>query len=127
MKILIIGGAGFLGANMVRRCLAEPDTKVTVMDSLDPHLRSTTENLREIWDRIHFVRCDLLAVAGTAHDDAETARVSHDAFGRPQDIDRVIVVRVVRRRPAVHRLMTGHAQPLQPGPGVWARIASACL
>ena len=59
MKILIIGGAGFLGANMVRRCLAEPDTKVTVMDSLDPHLRSTTKNLQEVWDRIHFARCDL--------------------------------------------------------------------
>jgi len=59
MKILIIGGAGFLGANLVRRCLAESDVEVTVMDSLDPHLRSTTRNLQEIWDRIHFVRCDL--------------------------------------------------------------------
>jgi UDP-glucose 4-epimerase len=59
MKILIIGGAGFLGANLVRRCLAEPDVQVTVMDSLDPHLRSTTKNLQEVWDRIHFARCDL--------------------------------------------------------------------
>jgi UDP-glucose 4-epimerase len=59
MKILIIGGAGFLGANLVRRCLAEPGVEVTVMDSLDPHLRSTTNNLQQIWDRIHFVRCDL--------------------------------------------------------------------
>jgi len=59
MKILIIGGAGFLGANLVRRCLAEPGVEVTVMDSLDPHLRSTTKTLQQIWDRIHFVRCDL--------------------------------------------------------------------
>ena len=59
MKILVIGGAGFLGANLVRRCLAEPNAKVTVMDSLDPHLRSTTKNLQEVWDRIHFARCDL--------------------------------------------------------------------
>jgi UDP-glucose 4-epimerase len=59
MKILVIGGAGFLGANLVRRCLAEPDVQVTVMDSLDPHLRSTTRNLQEVWDRIHFARCDL--------------------------------------------------------------------
>jgi UDP-glucose 4-epimerase len=59
MKILIIGGAGFLGANLVRRCLAEPDVEVTVMDSLDPHLRSTTKNLQEVWDRIDFARCDL--------------------------------------------------------------------
>ncbi len=40
MKILIIGGAGFLGANLVRRCLDEPNSQVTVMDSLDPHLRA---------------------------------------------------------------------------------------
>jgi UDP-glucose 4-epimerase len=59
MKILVIGGAGFLGANLVRRCLAEPGVEVTVMDSLDPHLRSTTQNLQEVWDRIHFARVDL--------------------------------------------------------------------
>jgi UDP-glucose 4-epimerase len=59
MKILIIGGAGFLGANLVRRCLAEQDIEVTVMDSLDPHLRSTTKSLQEVWPQIHFVRGDI--------------------------------------------------------------------
>lgn len=59
MNVLIIGGAGFLGANLVRRCLAEPGVEVTVMDSLDPHLHATTANLRSIWERIHFVRGDL--------------------------------------------------------------------
>ena len=59
MKILIIGGAGFLGANLVRRCLAEPGAEVTVMDSLDPHLRATTANLRPVWKLIRFVRGDL--------------------------------------------------------------------
>ncbi len=59
MRILIIGGAGFLGANLVRRCLAEPGTEVTVMDSLDSHLHATTEPLREVWDRIRFVRGDM--------------------------------------------------------------------
>jgi UDP-glucose 4-epimerase len=59
MKILIIGGAGFLGANLVRRCLAEPGAEVTVMDSLDPHLRSTTRNLKEIWHKINFIRGDM--------------------------------------------------------------------
>lgn len=59
MRILIIGGAGFLGANLVRRCLAEPEAQVTVMDSLDSHLHATTEPLKEVWDRIRFVRGDI--------------------------------------------------------------------
>jgi UDP-glucose 4-epimerase len=56
MKILIIGGAGFLGANLVRRCLQEPDATVTVLDSLEPRLRATAQNLHEVWDQIRFVR-----------------------------------------------------------------------
>ena len=59
MNILILGGAGFLGANLVRRCLVEPATQVTVIDSLDPHLHATTKNLREVWKQIHFVRGDI--------------------------------------------------------------------
>lgn len=59
MKVLIIGGAGFLGANLVRRCLAEPGTQVTVMDSLDPHLHSTINNLQKVWSQIRFVRGDM--------------------------------------------------------------------
>jgi UDP-glucose 4-epimerase len=59
MNILIIGGAGFLGANLVRRCLAEPGTQVTVVDSLDPHLRATTKNLQKVWPQIRFVRGDI--------------------------------------------------------------------
>jgi UDP-glucose 4-epimerase len=56
VNILIVGGAGFLGANLVRRCLREPGNRVTVLDALVPRLRSTAENLREVWDRIRFVR-----------------------------------------------------------------------
>lgn len=59
MNILIIGGAGFLGANLVRRCLKVADSRVTVMDSLDPHLHATTRNLQEVWSQIRFVRGDL--------------------------------------------------------------------
>jgi len=56
MNMLIIGGAGFLGANLVRRCLRESGNIVTVLDSLEPMLRATTDSLRDVWDRIHFVR-----------------------------------------------------------------------
>ncbi|MBI2060502.1 MAG: NAD-dependent epimerase/dehydratase family protein [Nitrospirae bacterium] len=59
VNVLVIGGAGFVGANMVRRCLAEPGSRVTVMDSLDPHLHATTNNLQSVWSRIRFVRGDL--------------------------------------------------------------------
>jgi UDP-glucose 4-epimerase len=56
MNILIIGGAGFLGANLARRCLQDPGNQVTVLDLLDPQLKATTANLRGIWDKIRFVR-----------------------------------------------------------------------
>lgn len=59
MNILVIGGAGFLGANLVRRCLAEPGNEVTVLDTLDPMLKATTANLRQVWDKIRFVRGDM--------------------------------------------------------------------
>ena len=59
MDVLILGGAGFLGSNLVRRCLAESGTKVTVMDSLDPHLHATTRNLADVWKQIRFVRGDI--------------------------------------------------------------------
>ena len=59
MRILIIGGAGFLGANLVRRCIEQPNTEVTVLDALEPHLHATTKNLRGVWNQIRFIRGDL--------------------------------------------------------------------
>ena len=56
MKILIIGGAGFLGAHTVRRCLRDPENQVTVLDSLEPELQATTAHLDPVWDQIKFVR-----------------------------------------------------------------------
>jgi UDP-glucose 4-epimerase len=59
MKVLITGGAGFLGSNLVRRCLAEKSCQVTVLDSLDPLVHSTTQNLQGVWSRIRFIRGDI--------------------------------------------------------------------
>jgi nucleoside-diphosphate-sugar epimerase len=56
LKILIIGGAGFLGAHTVRRCLRDPDNEITVLDSLEPELHATTAHLQPVWDRITFIR-----------------------------------------------------------------------
>ena len=59
MKVLIIGGAGFLGSNLVRRCLSENSCQVTVLDSLEPLVHSTTQNLQEVWSQIRFIRGDI--------------------------------------------------------------------
>ena len=59
MNILILGGAGFLGSNLVRRCLAEKSCQVTVLDSLEPLVHSTTQNLQEVWSQIRFIRGDI--------------------------------------------------------------------
>lgn len=58
-NVLIIGGAGFLGANLVRRCLREPGIAVTVVDSLHPNLKSTKNNLKEVAQKIKFIKGDM--------------------------------------------------------------------
>lgn len=59
MNILIIGGAGFLGNNLVRRCLQEPENNITVVDSLDPRLKSSVESFNDILSKIDFVKGDM--------------------------------------------------------------------
>jgi UDP-glucose 4-epimerase len=59
MNILILGGAGFVGANLVRRCLKNPENRVTVVDSLEPRLKSTIKNLKAVWGKIRFVKADI--------------------------------------------------------------------
>jgi len=71
MKVLIVGGAGFLGSNLVRYCLDRPGTEVTVLDSLEPHLRASTAHLAPVWNRIRFVR-------GSMTDDTLLAAIVQD-------------------------------------------------
>ncbi len=59
MKILILGGAGFLGNNLVRKCLKDSKNKITVVDSLEPRLKSSQEFLNEVIGEIEFVQGDI--------------------------------------------------------------------
>src|SRR3989442_706769 len=56
MNILVIGGAGFLGAHVVRRCFYDSANPVTGLDSFEAELHPTTEHLVPVWDRIRFIR-----------------------------------------------------------------------
>lgn len=59
MKILVLGGAGFLGTNLVLRLLQEPSAEITILDSLDPRFRSTLAPLQSHMDKIHFFQGDM--------------------------------------------------------------------
>ncbi|MFC1683396.1 dTDP-glucose 4,6-dehydratase [Candidatus Zixiibacteriota bacterium] len=59
-KILVTGGAGFIGSNFVKYMLAEhPEEKVVVLDKLT--YAGNLDNLQEVWDdpRFRFVKCDI--------------------------------------------------------------------
>jgi len=59
MNILILGGAGFLGNNLVRRCLQEPGNNIVVVDSLEPRLKSNIKYLNELLPDITFIKGDM--------------------------------------------------------------------
>ncbi|MAF13914.1 MAG: hypothetical protein CMI53_03405 [Parcubacteria group bacterium] len=59
-KVLILGAAGFLGSNLVRRVLQEENIAVTAVDSLDPKLLSTKDTLADVMDKITFIEGDIL-------------------------------------------------------------------
>jgi len=63
MNILILGGAGFLGCNLVRRCLGDSNNNVTVVDSLDPIFKSSFENLQDTANAIEFIQGDMRDMA----------------------------------------------------------------
>lgn len=59
MNILILGGAGFIGNNLVRKFLEEGRYRLTVVDSLDPFFKSSLKNLKDVLPKITFVKGDI--------------------------------------------------------------------
>ena len=59
MKILILGGAGFLGNNLARHCLKVKNNKITLVDSLEPSLKSNLDNLKDILPSVKFIQGDI--------------------------------------------------------------------
>lgn len=73
MKILVTGGAGFIGSHTVERLLGMRDAQITILDSFndfyDPAIKR--ENIRAVRDRIRVVEGDLCEAATTAKAFAE--------------------------------------------------------
>ena len=58
MKLLITGGAGFIGSNFVRFILREyPDYEITVLDKLT--YAGRLENLQDVLEKIEFIKGDI--------------------------------------------------------------------
>jgi dTDP-glucose 4,6-dehydratase len=88
MKILVTGGAGFIGSNFVRYILKKhPDYEIIVLDKLTYAGRK--ENLQDIWKKIVFIKGDI-----AKKEDAEKVVKNCDIivnFAAETHVDRSIV------------------------------------
>jgi len=64
-RVLVTGGLGFIGSNVVHRCLAL-GASVTVFDMLDPRSGGNMENIRSIESDIHVVLNDIRSFEGVS-------------------------------------------------------------
>jgi dTDP-glucose 4,6-dehydratase len=88
MKILVTGGAGFVGSNFVRYILKKhPDYEIVVLDKLTYAGRK--ENLQDAWNKIVFIKGDI-----AKKEDAEKAVKNCDYivnFAAETHVDRSII------------------------------------
>src|ERR1700680_4219710 len=89
MRLLVTGGAGFIGSNYVRRVLSTSDDSVTVFDALT--YAGNLDNFRGIDEdpRFQFVKGDI-----TDREAVAAAMDDHDAvvhFAAESHVDRSIL------------------------------------
>ena len=88
MKILVTGGAGFIGSNFVRYISKKhPDYEIIVLDKLTYAGRK--ENLQDTWNKIAFIKGDI-----AKKEDAEKAVKNCDYivnFAAETHVDRSII------------------------------------
>ena len=88
MKVLVTGGAGFIGSNFVHYMLKEhPDYEIVVLDKLTYAGRK--ENLQDVWDKITFLKGDI-----TKKEDVEKAAKNSNCiinFAAETHVDRSII------------------------------------
>ncbi len=88
MKVLVTGGAGFIGSNFVRHLLRKhPAYDIIVLDKLTYAGRK--ENLKDIWNEITFIKGDI-----TVREDIEKAAANCDFivnFAAETHVDRSIL------------------------------------
>jgi dTDP-glucose 4,6-dehydratase len=86
MRLLVCGGAGFIGSNFVRQRLREQGDEITVLDKLT--YAGRRENLRDVIDEIRFVHGAIEDPAAVA--DAATAADAVVNFAAETHVDRSI-------------------------------------
>ena len=87
MKILVTGGAGFIGTNFIRYWIRNhPKDQITVLDKLT--YAGRRENLQEVFDRIHFIQGDICDKKIVSQAMAGCDRVFH--FAAESHVDRSI-------------------------------------
>ncbi|MGE5813525.1 MAG: dTDP-glucose 4,6-dehydratase [Acidobacteriota bacterium] len=90
VKVLVTGGAGFIGSNFVRHAIAaHPDWHVTTLDKLT--YAGRLENLKDVFDhpRHAFVQGDIMDASVSAPLVAESEIVVH--FAAETHVDRAIL------------------------------------
>jgi dTDP-glucose 4,6-dehydratase len=88
MRVLVTGGAGFIGSNFVHYALKEhPENKIVVLDKLT--YAGRMENLQDVWNKITFIKGDI-----TVRNDVSEAAGGCDSivnFAAETHVDRSIL------------------------------------